>query len=296
MSNPPMNISPKNVAGKCDLKCSYSFKYSESNSTAKNNGVFITLSYDSRSVPPVSYNHEKYTVSSIMITSPSLHYFNDASMPGEILIEHVPVKGGNNLMVCIPFLSSSETSKASAIITDIIKIVSSNAPSEGDSTNLNIPLNLQSIVPRKSYFAYSTGTNDYIVFGALDAIPLTSSTITTLQQIIKPFPMMMPSASLFYNAKGPVAGLQIGNGLYISCQPTGSSTDETEVTYDKDTSSTVDLSSILNSPIFKYIVLFVLGCILFILIFYGISAFFAYLSGDAIKMPLKSISTFTTTK
>ena len=286
MSNTPMNISPKNVVGKCDLKCSYSFKYNESNSTAKNNGAFIKLTYDSRSVPPVSYNHEKYNVSSIMITSPSLHYFNDKSMPGEIIIEHVPVKGGHNLNVCIPFVSSSETSKASTILTDIIKVVSSSAPSEGDSTNLNITdFNLQSIVPRKPYFAYSTGANDYIVFGAIDAIPLSSNTITTLQQIIKPFPLTMPTASLFYNSKGPISGLQIGNGLYISCQPTGSSDDETEVTYDKDTSSTVDISSIINSPIFKYIVLFLLGCILFIIVFYGISAFFNYLSSDAIKMP-----------
>ncbi len=286
MSNQPMNISPKNVAGKCDLKCSYAFKYKESNSTAKNNGVFIKLSYDSRNVPPVSYNNEKYTVSSIMITSPSLHVFNDKSLPGELIIEHIPVKGGNNLNVCIPFISSSETSKASTVVTDIIKMVSSSAPSEGDSTNLNITnFNLQNIVPRKPYFAYSTGANDYIVFGELDAIPLTSNIINTLQQIIKPFPLTMPSASLFYNSKGPVSGLQIGNGLYISCQPTGSSEDETEVTYDKDTSSTVDISSIINSPIFKYIVLFLLGCILFIIVFYGISAFFDYLSSDAIKIP-----------
>lgn len=286
MSNQPMNISPKNVVGKCDLKCSYAFKYNESNSTAKNNGAFIKLSYESRSVPPVTYNNEKYTVSSIMITSPSLHYFNDKSMPGEIIIEHVPVKGGNNLNVCIPFISSSETSKSSPIITDIIKLVSSSAPSEGDSTDLNISdFNLQNIVPRKSYFAYSTGANDYIVFGALDAIPLSSNTLTTLQQIIKPFPLTMPTAQLFYNAKGPVSGLQIGNGLYISCQPTGSSDDETSVTYDKDTSSTVDLSSIINSPVFKYIVLIVVGCIIFIVIFYGLAAFYSYLSGDEVKLP-----------
>ena len=43
-NNPPnINISVQNIQGKCDLKCSYNFKYPESNTTAKNNGVFISL-------------------------------------------------------------------------------------------------------------------------------------------------------------------------------------------------------------------------------------------------------------
>jgi hypothetical protein len=285
MSNQNINISPKNVTGKCDLKCSYAFKYSESNSTAKNEGVMIDITYDSASVPPVVYNQEKYTVSKIMITSPSLHMFNGNSMPGEILIEHIPVKGGNNLNVCVPFASSSESSTASDLITQVIEKVSANAPSKGDSTNLNISgFNLQSIVPRKPFFAYFTGHYDYIVFGQLDAIPLSSSTITTLQQIIKPFPIPMPSAQLFYNSKGPVSGLQIGDGLYISCQPTGSSEDETAVEYDKNSSS-FDLSNILDSPAFKFLITMVVGCLLFIIVFYGLSAFYNYLSSDAPKLP-----------
>jgi hypothetical protein len=206
-------------------------------------------------------------------------------MPGEIIVEHIPVKGGNNLNVCVPFISSSETSTASNLITQVIETVASNAPSEGDSTNLNISnFNLQSIIPRKPFFAYSTGNYDYIVFGELDAIPLSSTTITTLQQIIKPFPLPMPSAPLFYNSKGPVSGLQIGDGLYISCQPTGSSDEETAVSYDKN-SSNVDFSNVLDSPVFKLIIMIIVGCILFIIVFYGLSAFYNYLSQDTPKLP-----------
>jgi hypothetical protein len=285
MSNQNINISAKNIAGKCDLKCSYSFKYSESNSTAKNNGLVINLTYDSRSVPPVIYNNSKYNVSTIEIFSPSLHIFDNNSMPGEIIIEHVPINGGNNLKVCIPFISSSESSTASNIITEVIQTVSTNAPSEGDSTNLNISnFNLQNIVPRKPFFAYSVENIDYIVFGALDAIPLSSSTITTLQQIIKPMPLLMPNAPLFYNSKGPVSGFQIGDGLYISCQPTGSSDEETAVSYDKNSSS-VDFSNVLDSPTFKLIIMIIVGCILFIIVFYGLSAFYNYLSQDTPKLP-----------
>ena len=198
MSNQKMNISPKNVAGKCDLKCSYSFKYSESTSTAKNNGVVINLTYESRSVHSVVYNNSKYNVSTIMIVSPSLHSFNDKVMPGEIIIEHVPVSGGNNLNVCVPFIASTDSSKGSSVITDIITKVASNAPSEGDTTNLNIQnFNLQNIVPRKPFFAYSVGSTDYIVSGELEAIPLSSCTITLLQKIIKPFPLQCQTPLYF---------------------------------------------------------------------------------------------------
>ena len=280
-----INISAQNVVGKCDLKCSYSFKYSESNSTAKNNGVMISLTYDNSSIPPVMYNNEKYQVSNIMITSPSIHVFNNTKMAGEIVIEHVPIKGGNQLNICIPFSSSSESSTASNILTDIIKKVASNAPRQGDTTNLNISnFNLQNIVPRKPFFAYSNGTNDYIVFGSIDAIPLSSSTIETLKKIIKPFAISTPGSNLFYNSKGPISGVQIGDGIYISCKPTGSSQEETEVTYDK-TSTNFDFSNIFESPIFQLIITILIGCIVFIIIFYGINIFYTYLKEDKVMIP-----------
>jgi hypothetical protein len=205
-------------------------------------------------------------------------------MPGEIIITHNPQNGGNNLKVCIPFISSSESSDASQIITDIIKKVATNAPSEGNSTNLNMSFSLQKIVPRKPFFAYSESTIDWIVYGQIDAIPLSSTTITILQKIIKAFPIPTPGGDLFYNSKGPTTGLQLGDGIYISCQPTGSSDEETAVEYDKNSSS-VDFSNIFESPIFKLIIVILLGCLIFIIIFYGISAFYKYLSLDAQKLP-----------
>jgi len=291
MSNQNINISATNIAGKCDLKCSYNFKYSESNSTAKNNGEMISLTYDSTSVPPVIYNNEKYTVGSISIVSPSIHIFNGSTKPGEIIITHNPVKGGNTLDVCIPFTSSSESSKASQIITEIIGMVSTNAPSEGESTNLNISgFNLQNIIPKKPFFSYTQDTTDYIVFGDLQAIPLSSSTISTLQQIIKPFSINTPGGQLFYNSKGPSSGVPIGEGIYISCQPTGSSQEETPVEYEKNPSTTINLSNILDNKTFKIIISIIIGCLLFIIIFYGISKFYSYLSSEPIKMSFPKLS------
>ena len=283
MSTENINISSTNVKGKCDMKCSYAFKYSESSSTAKNNGVLINLTYDSTSVPPVVYNSEKYIVENVTIVSPSIHTFNNVSMPGEIIISHTPQNGGIPLKVCIPFTSSSDSSSASQIITDIINKVASNAPSEGDSTNLNMNFSLQQIVPRKPFFVYtgeySGGNADWIVYGELEAIPLSSTTITTLQQIIQAFPIATPGGDLFYNSKGPISGLQLGDGIYISCQPTGSSEEETSVEYDKNSTS-FDFSNIFESPIFKSIIIIIIGCLLLIIIFYGISIFYKYLTTD----------------
>lgn len=284
MSKQNINISASNVKGKCELKCSYAFKYTESNSTAKNNGVLIDLTYDSTNVPPVVYNTEKYVVENITIVSPSIHTFNDKSMPGEIIITHNPQNGGNSLKVCIPFTSSIESSTSSQLISDIINKVATNAPSQGDSTNLNMSFNLQKIVPRKPFFVYSGENSDWIVYGQLDAIPLSSTTITTLQKIIKPFPIPMPGGDLFYNSKGPISGVQLGDGIYISCQPTGSSEEETAVEYDKNSSS-FDFSNVLESPIFKLIIIILIGCLLFIIIFYGISTFYKYLSSDLTPIP-----------
>lgn len=286
MSNQNINISASNVKGKCELKCSYAFKYTESNSTAKNNGVLIDLTYDSTNVPPVVYNTEKYVVENITIVSPSIHTFNNKSMPGEIIITHNPQNGGNSLKVCIPFTSSIDSSTSSQLISDIINKVATNAPSEGDSTNLNMSFNLQKIVPRKPFFVYSGENSDWIVYGQLDAIPLSSTTITTLQKIIKPFPIPMLGGDLFYNSKGPISGIQLGDGIYISCQPTGSSEEETAVEYDKNSSS-FDFSNVLESPI----IIILIGCLLFIIIFYGISTFYKYLSSDLTVIPgLSSLS------
>jgi carbonic anhydrase len=287
MTTQNINISSSNVTGTCDYKCSYSFKYTESSSTANNNGVTINLTYDSASIANVVFNEQKYNVGSITIASPSIHIFDGSTMAGEIIITHNPVTTGNILEVCIPFTNSSDSSSAGNIITEIINKVATNAPREGESTNLNIQdFNLQNIIPRKPYFYYSNNNTNWIVFGSLNAIPLSSSTITTLQQIIKPFPIPTPGGDLFYNSKGPTSGIQIGgDGIYISCQPTGSSEEETAVTYDKTSTSSIDFSNITQNPMFQLVILIIVGIILFLIIFYGISMFYSYITSDTPKLP-----------
>jgi hypothetical protein len=289
MSSQNINISPKNISGKCDLKCAYNFSYPESNSTAKNNGVMINLTPDNSSIPPVTYNTEKYIVSNIIITCPSLHIFNNSNVAAEIFIQHVPVKGGQNLNVAIPIISSSESSTASNLITQIIQSVSTNAPRNGETTNLNITgFTLQNIVPAKPFFSYTdTNNENWIVFPMKDAIPLNSSTLTTLGQIIKPYPLPMTGGELFFNSNGPNSN-KSSSEIYISCNPTGSSVETTEVVYDTNMVTPIDFNSIWNNPTFKLIIQILIACSLFIVMFYVLNMIYSFLINGSVKSQITS--------
>lgn len=289
-----INISPKNVYGKCDLKCIYNFKYKETNLTVKNNGINISMTCDNTNVPPVMYNEAKYTVSQIMIFSPSLHLFNENKVDAELIIEHIPETGGQNLFVCIPIIKSSDSSTASSLLTQVISGVATNAPAENETTTLNLSdFTLSKIVPKSPFFSYSgtysNSTADFIVFGKNYAIPLSEKVLNVLTSIIKPFELEMVGDNLFFNAKGPNSSGSVGDGIYISCQPTGSSEEEIDITNTKNSTS-FDMENIMDNSIFKLIIKILVGCILFIIVFAGLAFAYGKLTDTPVKMPnLKEI-------
>jgi carbonic anhydrase len=284
-----INISVQNIKNKCDLKCSYNFKYHESNITAKNNDVFISLSYDNSSVAPVLYNNEKYTVSSIMITCPSIHVFNGIKEAAEIIIVHVPVKGGNHLSVAIPIKASTESSSASILLNEIIQNVATNAPKSGESTNINLTgFTLDKIVPNKPFYSYTNNNMDWIVFGNLEAIPLNNKILEILKKIIKPFSIPTQGSELFFNSSGPNTTSSLGEGIYISCQPTGSSVEETTVSYDKNEVS-YDLG---NNPTFVLIFQIFISCLIFIILFFILNFLYTLITSSASKLSTLKIPKF----
>jgi carbonic anhydrase len=287
--NPTINISSQNVYGNCDLKCSYNFQYNQSNSVATNNGVFISLSYDKGSTNQVMYNNQSYYVTKIYLFSPSLHIFNGNSANAELLIEHMPEMGGELLHVCIPIISSSNSSDASNILNEIIQSISNNAPSINETTNLNLSdFNLNNIVPNKPFFAY-TGieglSGQVIVFGITNAIPLSEQILTTLSNIIKPYPITVSGGNLFFNSKGPNQTQISGDGIYISCQPTGSSEEETNVTYNNSYNTNYNLGSILKNPTFIIIFQVIIGCIVFVIVFMLLNYGYNYFISSSPKLP-----------
>lgn len=284
-----INISPKNIYGKCDLKCIYNFKYKETNLTVKNNGINISMTCDNTNVPPVMYNEAKYTVSQIMLFSPSLHLFNENKVDAELIIEHIPETGGQNLFVCIPIIKSSDSSTASSLLTQVISGVATNAPAANETTTLNLSdFTLSKIVPKSPFFSYSgtynNSTADFIVFGKNYAIPLSEKVLTALGSIIKPFPLPMIGDNLFFNAKGPNSSGSVGDGIYISCQPTGSSEEEIDITNTKNSTS-FDMENIMDNSAFKLVIKIVVGCILFIIVFAGLAFAYGKLTDTPVKMP-----------
>ena len=229
----------------CDLKCAYNFDYPETNLVATNYGTMINCMFDNNTATPVVYNQQKYSVASMMIVSPSIHFFNgNQTNPtgnqtnAEIIINHTPSVSGSPLAVCIPIIQSNDSNDASNLVTNIIQSVSNSANKQGQQVNINSNITLNTIVPKQPFYSYtsSDGSNTaFIVFDIADAIGLNSDTITSLQEMINPFQLPTPGNSLFYNKNGP-NNSNIGDGIYIKCNPVGASKDKVPVEYSKNSS------------------------------------------------------------
>ena len=214
----PMNISSQNVAGECKLKCDFSFNYSSvSNPTATNYGTYIQVTYNDN--PAVTYNNVQYRVSSINIYAPSLHYYNGVAVSGEICITHIPLYGGNSLLVYIPISTSGVTVNASNILQNIVSSVSTMAPSAGKNTNKGMgTFTLNDIVPRKTFYTYTSGSRGVIVYGVGDAVGISRDSYSKLSKIIIPVTSSNPavvSAQLYINTGGPSVST---NNLTMDCQ------------------------------------------------------------------------------
>ena len=276
--NSPINISPQSITGKCDLKCAYNFDYPTTNLVASNYGQQIAFKCDNQTSTPVTFNNNKYMVTQFMLFSPSLHLFNGSHVAAEVIIIHTPQIGGAPLSVCIPIKQSSDSNDGSNLLTEIIQMVSTNAPSSRETTNINISnFTLNSIVPKKPFYNYTNTEREIgncIVFGIAFAIPLSKTILTKLTSIIKPLNLnMVGDGELFLNSSGPNLSDSSNDGIYISCKPTGSSEETTDIT---NTTNTNTSSSSSTFSIGEYIDKYsdYLWYLLFVVIL--IALFFAY--------------------
>ena len=203
-----INISSDNISGKCDFKCSYTYNYLNTNVVAKKNSNMISLINDGIE-PVVTYNNNNYMVSATMIVSPSLHKFNNNKTDGEILIEHMPIQGGQKMYVCIPITQSADFSNASVIIALVIESIKADAPAENDTIRVTSDnFNLNSFVPKGQFYSYSgydlnEDVSDFVVFGIENAITMNQSIFNSLTEIIQPISALMKGGDLFLNEKGP---------------------------------------------------------------------------------------------
>jgi len=264
-----MNISPQNVVGTCNYKCALSFDYPVSSCTATNSGNYVTLSFTD-STSPVIFNKNKYNLAESFIYSPSLHSYNNMQADAEIFITHTPTEGGNQLYICIPISTNGTSNNASTVLSELIQAMSNGAPSQGGSVNQGInDFTLNDFIPMKEFYNYSASSADYIVFGAQNAIYISQSNLSALQKLIQPFSgVALPSGpSLFLNPDGPTKGAGVtSDNIYIDCQPTNSSEEETNEVVDLKANTNYDVGTTFTDILFNPIFLMFLFAFVFVII------------------------------
>jgi hypothetical protein len=289
-----INIAKDNVAGDCNTKCAYSFDYQDCGLTATNSGSSITYGIDPiPNVPPVLYNKKQYKPIKMVIHNQSVHKFEGYTVDAEIEIVHESVDGGNSLSVFIPIIKSIDTSSASILIAQMITDVAQKAPTNGKEISQVTGIenfSLNTIVPRAPFYSYTKDGMDKIVFGLASAIPLSPTILDDkLTQIINPTPSQSydTTTKVFYNGSGPKSTLA-DQGIYIDCQPTGSS-GEVEVVQTRNP-PVYDLDSILKDPTVYMIIQLLMSCLIFIVIYFLISYGFAFMTSTEVgakpKQPL----------
>jgi hypothetical protein len=247
-----LNISQDNVSGECNLKCSYSFQYSNSNCVAKNNGDSIVLSYDESNVPPVTYNGNKYKVSSVSIYATSFYLFNGKPAKGVVGISHTPIVGGAQMSVTIPIVSGNSSMPSSNILTNIINETANLAPKSGNKSVISVEnYNLNNIVPKKPFYSVSSPGNESIIYGIEYAIAIDADTIAKLNSIITSGTFIFNAADfkIFYNPKGPnSSGSSSGNDdIYIDCQPVNVSEETIQMSTENKLSMDYKMKSDYNA-------------------------------------------------
>ena len=266
-----LNIAPDNVDGPCTLKCAYSFSYPDLKLTGSNKADRICIkTNDPQKNPPVTYNTFRYIVSEINLYSPSLHFYNGDKTTAELIVKHIPEinsETSTDLYVCIPIIVSGDTSSATTLVTQLIQEVASKIPSpDDDNSQLTTIFNLQDIIPKKPFYKYTNSgsqmVGDYIVFGLLNAIPITAGTASTLSNILTNYVNVFETTNLFLSEVGPNSSSN--EGIYISCQPTGSSDEKIDVVTPNEP---YDYVALLQDPFVKFLIHAIIITIICIVIY-----------------------------
>lgn len=270
------NLSQNDVAGECNLKCSYSFQYSNSSCVAKNTGSSINLSYDESNVAPVTYNGNKYKVSNVSISAGSNFLFNGKKPAGLVKIEHTPIVAGPQINVIIPIVYGNSYMPSSNILTKIISDAAKQVPKNGNKSVISVDnYNLNNIVPKKPFYSFSQDDRlDYIAYGIEHAITIDAATMAKLNGIVTAISFIFSTSDvgeLFYNSKGPASNAT-SDDIYIDCQPVNVSEETIQMSTENKLSESYKLNSnydaestfinIYNNPWFQLFLL-ILAVVLF---------------------------------
>ena len=215
------NITSSNIKYKaCDNKCEYKMYYEKDqiNSTNHKNYILATpqTGFGSKSV---TYAGKTYSLISIMIVQPSIHFYNDNKTIGEIIINHSILNSSNSnaLNVCIPINNANNLSKGSAIISSIINTTKTRGP----STSNIAPFSIMEIIPAETFYTYISNNNTTnIVFDLKYAININDKTtdiLTTLTNYETPNIDDYTTHDDIFISKNPPINGSIGSDILYDC-------------------------------------------------------------------------------
>ncbi len=252
----PINLT--NESKICEGSCKYQPIYENEKIIVRNNGTYISITYEIASSAPKSmFNEENYKVKEIRIFKRSVHkYFNNYA-PGEILIIHQNITKPNQLLiVSISINISNLSTPGSSQLTALINATSTQAPKSTLSANnssgsekisppfepqINFDL-MKFIIPGGFYYyqgifyfqnslgSCNTPSNIIVYSPDQGSVNLTKTNWDILNAIIN-FPIdsnypLFKTPQLYINNKG---SLPDEEDIYIDCQPVDQSTDKVYV-------------------------------------------------------------------
>ena len=225
-----MNIANATVAGSCTLKCVLRCTYEDTPSVLTNEGILLSLTYLSTQDAPVQYNKDKYTVSSIQLSYPSRHLFEGKPADAELLLLHTPLLGGPTLTMAFPVaLNATQTS---VVVSEIIDTAAQLTPARNDTTQVSMVSWSSLPITKQPFYTYTDPSTTWIVFGILHALSISTADMTTLQHMVQPYTVVLPTYSLYLNREG--ANSNAGrDGIYIDCSPVQESEETVAITTSK---------------------------------------------------------------
>jgi hypothetical protein len=236
----------------------------------------IQLNYNNSPSSQVSFNSTTYNVSSFGILTPSSHKYNNSLADAEFFIQHSPIGSGGLLFIYIPISLNGNNGSGTDFVSQVIKSISTSAPSSGQSTSNGISeISLNKLIPMKSYYNYTDDSNNNnIVFDLKDAIGIQNVTLAILNKVVRKWSTPARfGPQLFVNTKGPTFGVgndSGGSDIYIDCQPTDASSETVMISSGTGPTNSfkndISFHSVVTNPFF----LIVVSLVVFVLLFYGI--------------------------
>lgn len=234
----PINLS-NTPSGECELKCEYRYEYGNSNVMLRNKGNYISLNYDQKTEPEVLFNTDRYSIREVRIYTPSLHTYNGKKAPAEMLIIHS--SSNKNLIVSIPLITDTSQTDSSKFFNKVSEYIRKFAQNTNNVTSMggSVEWNLNDWIPKKNYYSYigtspfendrCSGKYNYVVFdmnlGATASI--NKRDLDEVKKYISINNINTKNNKYFISKNTAKYGLGPTNDdIYISCSPTGSSTDQ----------------------------------------------------------------------